>query len=381
MKIALICTEKLPVPPILGGAIQIYIDAILKTLAKYHQITLFSLENSKLPVRYEKENIRYIRIKGKTPDEYINNIKKELTDEFDLIHVYNRPLWVLRLSDAAPQSAFSLSLHNEMFAPKKIDPERAKRCIERVSFINTVSQFIADGVKKLYPSAESKLKVIYSAADLNDFQPIWSPKIQEERVKMRQEFGIDQKKVVLFVGRLCKKKGAHVLLRAMEKVMLSHPEVALMFVGSKWYGRNITDEFISNLQAKAKELRGSVIFTGFLASAEIAKYYHLGDIFVCASQWREPLARIHYEAMAAGLPIITTARGGNPEVIENEVNGLVLEDYANPQVMAEKISYLLRNPEIALQLGKTGRKYAEMKYYWQRVADELLSLFNTVKVN
>lgn len=381
MKIALICTEKLPVPPILGGAIQIYIDAILKTLAKYHQITLFSLENSKLPVRYEKENIRYIRIKGKTPDEYINNIKKELTDEFDLIHVYNRPLWVLRLSDAAPQSAFSLSLHNEMFAPKKIDPERAKICIERVSFINTVSQFIADGVKKLYPSAESKLKVIYSAADLNDFQPIWSPKIQEERVKMRQEFGIDQKKVVLFVGRLCKKKGAHVLLRAMEKVMLSHPEAALMFVGSKWYGRNITDEFISNLQAKAKELRGPVIFTGFLASAEIAKYYHLGDIFVCASQWREPLARIHYEAMAAGLPIITTARGGNPEVIKNEVNGLVLEDYANPQIMAEKISYLLRNPEIALQLGKTGRKYAEMKYYWQRVADELLSLFNTVKVN
>ena len=77
MKIALICTEKLPVPPILGGAIQIYIDAILSSLAKYHQITLFSLQNSKLPVKDQRENIRNIRIKGKTPDEYIKNIRRE----------------------------------------------------------------------------------------------------------------------------------------------------------------------------------------------------------------------------------------------------------------------------------------------------------------
>lgn len=381
MKVALICTEKLPVPPILGGAIQIYIDAILSRLAKYHHITLFSLQNSKLPVKDERENIRYIRIKGKTPDEYIRNIRRELSDEYDLIHIFNRPLWVVRLSEVAPNSAFSLSLHNEMFVPKKIDPLRAQMCIDRVSFISTVSQFIADEVKKIYPAAESKMKVVYSAVDLNEFKPIWSPEIYEKRLTMRQDFGIDQHKVVLFVGRLCQKKGAHILLKAMEQVMAAHPETALMFVGSKWYGKNVTDDFIRRLQAKSKELRGPVIFTGFLTSSEIANYYHLGDIFVCASQWREPLARVHYEALAAGLPIITTARGGNPEVIEDEINGLVIQDYANPQQMAEKIIYLLNNPELALNMGRSGRKCAEEKYYWQRVADDLLYLFNKVKVN
>jgi len=53
----------------------------------------------------------------------------------------------------------------------------------------------------------------------------------------------------------------------------------------------------------------------------------VGDIFVCASQWNEPLARIHYEAMAAGLPIITTDRGGNAEIFEDNVNGIIIKDY------------------------------------------------------
>lgn len=383
MKIALICTEKLPVPPILGGAIQIYIDGILPMLSKQHEVTLFSLHNHRLPAKYEEENIRYIRVQGKTADEYINNIKKEIMEDsykYDLIHVFNRPLWVLRLSDAAPNSAFSLSLHNEMFTPKKIDEERALRCIDRVSFITTVSKFIADDVKKMYPSAEKKLNPVYSAVDVHAFKPFWSEDALEERRSMRKQYGLDNHKVVLFVGRICKKKGAHILLKAMKQVMEIHPEAALLFIGSKWYGSNVTDDYIRQLQTLAKTLKGPVIFTGFLTPQEILKYFNMGDIFVCASQWREPLARVHYEAMAAGLPIITTARGGNAEVMEQNINGLVIEDYTNSEVMAENINYLLEHEKEALNMGKKGRRIAEEKYNWERVAKQLLDLFDTVPV-
>lgn len=381
MKIALICTEKLPVPPISGGAIQIYIDAVLPILTKYHEITLFSLHNSKLPDQYKAGNLRHIRVQGKTADEYIYNIKKAMMEdsfEYDLIHVFNRPLWILRLNDAAPNSTFSLSLHNEMFLPKKIDEARALQCINKVRFITTVSQFIADDVQKMYPAAKGKLNVVYSAADNDAYVPIWSEDIKEQRVGRRKQYGLDDRKVILYVGRLSKKKGAHVLIKAMSQVMELHPEAALLFVGSKWYGSNATDDYIVKIQEMAKKLKGPAIFTGFLTPQEIPKYYNMGDIFVCASQWREPLARVHYEAMAAGLPIITTARGGNAEVMQENINGFTIEEYNNPDVMAEKINYLLEHEEEAIGMGKAGRKLAEEKYNWQRVAKQLLDLFDTV---
>lgn len=378
MKIALICTEKLPVPPVSGGAIQIYIDAILPVLATKHEITVFCVQNIQLPLHETNGNVRYIRVKGKTADEYLHNVKKALTNEYDLVHVFNRPLWVPILSEIASESAFSLSLHNEMFTRKKIDSDRAAKCIERVSFITTVSQFIANGVKALYPEAEPKLNVVYSAADLNQFTPIWSEEAQEERTALRTQYGLDDHKVILYVGRLCAKKGAHIVMQAMKNIFAANPKTALLLVGSKWYGQNATDEFIERLQAASQELSGPVIFTGFLTPAEIPRYFHVGDIFVCASQWREPLARVHYEAMAAGLPIITTNRGGNAEVLEPGVNGLVIQEYNNPLSMEENIQYLLDHPEIALNMGKMGRQLVEEKYNWDRVANQLLRLFEGV---
>jgi spore coat protein SA len=134
------------------------------------------------------------------------------------------------------------------------------------------------------------------------------------------------------------------------------------------------------LNTLAKTLKGPVVFTGFVTPAEMASYYNLGDVFICASQWEEPLARVHYEAMAAGLPIITTNRGGNAEVVKEQYgNGIAIDDYSNPKVFAEKINYLLDNQKAAIEFGKTGRDLAVKKYSWERVANDLLKLFSGVK--
>ena len=85
------------------------------------------------------------------------------------------------------------------------------------------------------------------------------------------------------------------------------------------------------------EFPGPFIFTCFIPPADIPAYYSIGDLFVCASQWSEPLARVHYEAMAAGLPIITTNRGGNAEVIAGYGNGIVIDEYDSSDVMAQQI--------------------------------------------
>lgn len=378
MKIALICTEKLPVPAVSGGAIQIYIDGILPVLSRHHEITVFSVQSSKLPITETVGNVRHVRIQGRTRHEYLNSLKRVISGEYRLIHVFNRPVWIPSLSQLAPDSAFSLSLHNEMFLPKKIDPEKAQNCIDRVSFITTVSRFIADGVKNLYPPAENKLNVVYSGVDIAQYKPLWSRAAIEERNAMRAKFGINDHKVILYVGRLSSKKGAHVLLQAMKRVTEKHPRTAVVFVGSKWYGTNATDDYVRQLQMAAEELKDVVIFTGFLPPREIPKYYNLGDIFTCVSQWREPLARVHYEAMAAGLPIITTNRGGNAEVINQGVNGLIVEEHDNPQVLADNIIYLMEHPDAALDMGREGKRLVEEKYNLDRTAHQLLELFKKI---
>jgi spore coat protein SA len=80
--------------------------------------------------------------------------------------------------------------------------------------------------------------------------------------------------------------------------------------------------------------------------------------------------------MATGLCTITTARGGNPEVIIPEKNGIVIADYENPDAFAEKIDYLLSRPQESEEMGRTGRQLAELYYSWSRVSWDILSIIN-----
>ncbi|MCX7842808.1 MAG: glycosyltransferase family 4 protein [Clostridia bacterium] len=384
MKIAMICTEKLPVPPIAGGAVQLYIEGIVPYLAQHHDITVFCIEHPRLMSEEIIGKVRYIRLPSPTKTSYIANIKEKLDSSFDLVYVFNRPLWVLSLAKSLPSTRFGLSLHNEMFHMEKIDDKKGLECIKRVEFINTVSQFIADGVTDRFPDAQPKLNVIYSGADTSKYFPRWSLEGMDNNKKLKAKYGISNHRIVLYVGRLSNKKGVDILLKAMSKVMDTCPDVALVIIGSKWYGKNETDEYTASLQSLAGNLKGPVVFTGFLPPSKIPAHYNMGDIFVCPSQWQEPLARVLYEAMAAGLPIITTNRGGNAEVIAKGKNGLLLDDHdgykncSSPDVLAEYIGYLLDNPRLASDMGQEGRKLAEKKYNWERVAKDVLDVLAKV---
>lgn len=374
MKIAMICTEKLPVPPIRGGAIQQYIDAVLPYLREKHDITVFCVADPALQQK-ESSRTKICYIKAAKAQDYISGVIDHLNGEYDLIHVFNRPQWVNLIAEKFPDVRISLSLHNEMFQPSKISKEEGLKCIERVDFITTVSRFIATGVKKLYPEAAGKIHPVYSGVDIKRYQPVWSQEARKTRYQLKAHYGLTGKKVILFIGRLSPKKGTHILVKAVNLVRSTHPDTALVVVGSKWYGENQEDSYGRQIKQMTETLGIDVVMTGFLPPDEVISHYYLGDVFVCASQWREPLARVHYEAMGAGIPIITTDRGGNAEVVKGKGNGIVISEYDQPQAFADAITYFLEQPRIAFEMGKTGRRLAEEKYSWERVALELNELF------
>ncbi|MDB9517413.1 glycosyltransferase family 4 protein [Roseofilum reptotaenium CS-1145] len=375
MKIVLVCTEKLPVPCVRGGAIQTYIDGILPYLSQEHDVTVFSVSDPNLQDQEIHNGIRYQRATPGDSDFYYQEVANFVAQEsFDWVIFYNRPKYLPMVADAAPNSRFLLSMHNEMFHAKKITPELAHRCLDRVDRVVTVSQFIADGIANLFPGYEHKLQPVYAGVDLERFQPRWASGVQERRASLLAEQNLEDRKVVLYVGRLTDKKGPHILLSAFPDVLEQHPSAILLLVGSKWYGKNEENEYVRTLKKQAQELGDAVRLTGFVSPDRVQDYFLLGDIFVCASQWQEPLARVHYEAMATGLCILTTVRGGNAEVIIPEKNGLLITDYENPAAFSQPINSLLSNLDLAEDMGRNGRHLSEIKYSWSRVASDILSI-------
>jgi len=377
VKILLVCTEKLPVPCVRGGAIQTYIDGILPHLSREHEITVFSVTDPDLPESEVREGIRYKRFEPGDSQRYYEAAADFVAEEmFDWVIFYNRPKYLPLVAQAAPKSRFLLSMHNEMFLPNKIDPDTARSCLERVEAVVTVSKFIADGIAKLFPEYKNKLNPVYAGVDLERFQPRWASGAVERRAKLLAKYGLEGKKIVLYVGRLSEKKGPDVLLSALPQVVEQHPSAVLLLVGSKWYGSNEKNQYVRQLKKQAKSLGDSVQLTGFIFPDKIQDYFLLGDIFVCSSQWEEPLARVHYEAMATGLSIITTVRGGNPEVIIPGKNGLLVKDYQNPDAFAVHINNLLSHRQEAEDMGRYGRHLSERYYSWSRVASDILKIIN-----
>jgi spore coat protein SA len=395
MKIAFVSTEKLPVPAVKGGAVQIYVDGVLPYLSKHNEITVFSGAGSGLPGEEMKGNVRYIRIPGAKPGQYINVVNSRLNEGFDLVHIFNRPLWLLYLSQCRPRQVYSLSLHNDMFHPDKITRSEALECVARVKFITSVSNYTADRAIAWCPAVRNKIHVIYSGVDVRRYSPdsgkiIHSPEssavlgglpeLAEDRYLSAIGSSVQEapreKKIVLFVGRLTPDKGVHVLMRAMKEIMDERDDVILVISGSKRLGVNDDDKYTRLLKSFTGELKGRVIFTGFLRPNELINYYRAADIFVCPSQWNEPLARVIYEAMASGLPVVATDRGGNAEVVSNNDNGILVKDYSNFNAIADAIRLLLAEPMMAKRMGKAGRELVMTNHSWDRVAKDIMRIIN-----
>lgn len=379
MNIAYICTEMLPVPPIRGGAIQTYISGVAPLLSRDHRLTIFSKSDPLLEETDLAENVTYLRFPAPSRSAYYQAVRNALAErKFDLIQVFNRPAYLPYLKEVSPGARFTLSLHNEMFAPDKIPPALAEQCLQETSAIITVSRFLRDTLIQQYPSAEPKCHTVYSGCDLSRFRPIWLSEVSAERQELRSAYGLTGKKVILFTGRLSRTKGPDILIRALPEVLERCPESVLVITGSKWFSDETPSNYVMSLRDLTRPLGRSVVFTGFVPPSEIHRVFLLADVFVCPSQWQEPLARVHYEAMASGLPIITTDRGGNAEVIDDDRNGLVIRDFWNPGEFAKAIIRLLEAPDLAERLGRQARRDAEERFGWDRVARELGEIYSRI---
>jgi spore coat protein SA len=375
MRIALVCSDRGPCPPVKGGAIQLLISRIAPLFAKNHEVTVFSITDSELPDKETLEDVKYVRY---DKNEFLEHVCKDVkAGGFDIIQLYNRPGWITAFRDAAPEAAIILSLHNLIK-----EDEVKSSSLNKADQIITVSRFVAKDTEKRFSKIKGKTRPVYTGVDLNEYAPKWSKEGKRWRKEIRKKYGIGSKDpVLLFVGRLVPYKGCHHLIKAMKRINKKHKKARLLVVGSRWYADDRVDSYLKKLYRLAERIRKSgkpVIFTSYVPVDEIPKYFAASDVFMCSSQWKEPLARVHYEAMAAGLPIITTKRGGNHEVIKKGKNGLLIKNYKNEKAFAKSALKLLGNPKLSKSMGRVNCRLAEKVYNFDRVAEELEEIYQSL---
>ncbi len=245
---------------------------------------------------------------------------------------------------------------------------------------------VSDGMRRdivrSYPFLdESKVHTVYNGIDLER----WKRVIDTEILR---SFGIDpDRPSVVFVGRITRQKGLPYLLRA---AALLPPDVQLILCAGAPDTPEILAEVRAGVEALQTERSGVVWIDQLLSHHELSAVLSAATTFVCPSVY-EPLGIVNLEAMACGAPVVGTATGGIPEVVDDGVTGrLVVIDQmddgtgtpTNPEQfvsdLAATLIEVVSDPAAAARMGEAGRDRAEREFGWDQIAARTHEIYESL---
>lgn len=217
---------------------------------------------------------------------------------------------------------------------------------------------------KLYESTvgRDKIEIIPNGINLSDYSHL------PEEGKFRNRYGIhDDEYAVLYLGRLHKSKGLDLLIESFSKLSKKIEKIRLIIAGPD-------DGYLQTLNVLAASLNvtDKIIFTGYLSHEDKLSAYIDSDVFVTPTFYGFPLTFL--EAMACGVPIITTDKGDFIEGIDNEV-GFVVK--YNEEDLENAMFRILTDVELREKLkGNAQKKIKE--YDWDRIVDRIEKVYKEV---
>ncbi|HKN12874.1 MAG TPA: glycosyltransferase family 4 protein [Candidatus Binatus sp.] len=223
-----------------------------------------------------------------------------------------------------------------------------------------VSNFVRDDLIREFGLAPEKALTIYNGVDLDRFRPAADP---SERAAIRQKFVVPASaRVVAFVGNGFARKGLGFLIEAWPLVAGG---AFLLVVGAD----RQTDKFAR--RASALNVGARVVFTG--PQPNVEEIFHAADAFAMPSLF-EPFGNVVMEAMASGLPAMTSAFSGVAELIPPSMRGFRVENPDDVGEVALRLGALFDAPA---SLAAEARATAE-KFTWSRYASELNALLESI---
>ena len=203
-----------------------------------------------------------------------------------------------------------------------------KRLFSDTKLIIANSKMVRDQIKKHYAVPEERMAVVYNGVDAVRF----TPENRRWRGEVRRSLGIpEDSRLLLFVGSGFERKGLGTLVKALS--FLKGEDIRAVVIGKGDEGRY-------GILAGKCGIPDKITFLG--ARQDIEKFYAAADLFVLPTLY-DPFSNATLEAMASGLPVITTKTNGVAELIENGREGYVLDDPLNPRELAGRIRLSVGN--------------------------------------
>lgn len=373
--VAIVSSGYLPVPDVLGGAVEGLINCIINENEAEGDLALRVYSTS------EPEAVAAARgLKGtemvfiETPaavlaaDKAIHWFAKNVLRKrknMSWAHILKRVHYLSRVSahlSEHPVDALVLENHATQFSILRSNGNR-KRYMGR-TFFHLHNEVAADyGNRELmcelrsalcvsdyiarsfadhmgWEVGDTRLKVLKNCASAEFFE---KGRSGEARAEARGRYGIgDDEFVVLFSGRLTVEKGALELLDAFAAAKI--PDSRLLIAGAYFFKDRVSSPYEEALKKKAAALGDRVVFTGFVEHADMASLYAACDVVCNPSIWDDPAPLANIEGLAAGKPVVSTYSGGVPEYVDNTCGVLLKRDIQLVENLTATLSGLADNP-------------------------------------
>ena len=259
-----------------------------------------------------------------------------------------------------------------------------KTSIEAADAVIAVSAGMKKDILTAYPTVDpARIHVIYNGIDPAQFRP-------DPNTDVLLRLGIDPSRpYVVFVGRVTRQKG---IVHLLEAARYFSPEVRLVLCA----GEPDTKEMGAEMRALVAELeqtRGPVHWIEkMLPRPELIQILSHARVFACPSIY-EPFGIVNLEAMACGAPVVASAVGGIPEVVDDGNTGFLVdfESDGTPlgapkdrdafaRAFAARVNQLVADPERAAAFGKAGRARVEARFSWSAIARQTADLYRSLRV-
>ena len=370
MRISCVLGPWVPVPLVRGGSVErIWLNLCEEFASRGHAVTLISRKFDNFPDTETVNGVQYVRL----PSFGVPR-SKILYRIVDIIFSWN-VCRALPPSDLTITNSASLPLMLSKRRAGKIYmslarfPKNQMSLYKRVDRVQPVSKHVGDAVRKQSPTIASLIKVIPNA-----ISETFSCGISAHRHPRQKQ--------VIYVGRLAREKGIHLLLRAYANISPRHPDWRLVVVGPHLTEQGGDgEEFLAALKRTCSNLKTPVTFVGpVFDENELRRRFCESEIFVYPSVASKgealPLAPV--EAMACGCAVVVSSLRCFDDYVEEGVNAIAFNEMdTTGSDLASKLEYLMDDAALRAKLGTAGLITAK-NYSRYKIATHFLSDFEVV---
>lgn len=397
MRILVISPGVLPLPPVLGGAVENLIARLHSHLSRSYELHYASVAipspsseakgmpgarlhyiDSINPLKdFNVGNDFELQESDKWPtyERHCKDVAREIKP--DIIHIHNEARLAIGLKQLLPKSRIIVHVNDEVVT--RLDPSQLGRLASSADMILSCSDYIARQMARAFQMANvpnPTMQLFYNFVDCNDYDPARFSAAQIEELK--DELGLRGAPVVLFVGRLIEQKGPHLALRALRWMVRHGTEARLLFVGAPWYSRDTQSPWVDFIRAEGRDLSDRMVFTGYVAQERIALYFALGDIAAVPSIWDDPSPFVAYEAQAMMKPVIASQRGGIPEIVADGETGRTI-DVFNVPLFGQIMQRWIGDANLRERLGAAGRKRILANFTVEKAARQMDGVYRSLQ--